>query len=257
MEDQNLRINYRSPSGRAGETHAQRANLLLDCNPAVIIATGGTDVAEIAREEARKKAAAPVPVVFATGLDPARVNITPNHDQPTTGATGVAMQMWVGVRYQLELLRQLKPALRLSNSKIGMIMNPLPPQPKADGADARAEVKRSLQAELGGNYIVEVQTADDDTFRMGLRTAFAQAARDYQGLLVGASPIFAKHHKFAIELAAEIGKNNSVPTLWPLGVFAENGGLISYGINLQKTYYELGLYAGKILTVCRPPSCQS
>jgi putative ABC transport system substrate-binding protein len=69
-----------------------------------------------------------------------------------------------------------------------------------------------------------------------------------EGLLVNTSPLFTN---LRVQLAI-LAARHAVPTVYSHRLYAESGGLMSYGTNLFDQYRQLGLYAGRILKGEKP-----
>ena len=63
------------------------------------------------------------------------------------------------------------------------------------------------------------------------------------GLAVGADPFFANHRRLIVSLAARHG----IAAVYQWREFALEGGLVSYGPNIEETYRLSGTYVGRIL----------
>jgi putative ABC transport system substrate-binding protein len=85
-------------------------------------------------------------------------------------------------------------------------------------------------------------------FRAGtpeaIEAAFAaMAARGITALAVGADPFFANHRRQLVALAAR----HALAAVYQWREFATEGGLVSYGPDIQETYRLSGTYVGRIL----------
>jgi putative ABC transport system substrate-binding protein len=69
-----------------------------------------------------------------------------------------------------------------------------------------------------------------------------------QMLLVLSSPFFAPARSRIAELAIQ----QRLPTMYIFKTYVEAGGLMSYGVNAQANYRQLGFYAAKILNGAKP-----
>ena len=69
-----------------------------------------------------------------------------------------------------------------------------------------------------------------------------------QMLLVLSSPFFAP----ARSRIAELAIRQRLPTMFIFKTYVEAGGLMSYGVNAQANYRQLGFYAAKILNGAKP-----
>jgi putative ABC transport system substrate-binding protein len=68
------------------------------------------------------------------------------------------------------------------------------------------------------------------------------------GLVVALDMLFVMRRDRLVGLAARHG----VPTIYGLREYATLGGLISYGIEVQDAYRNVGIYAGRILKGSKP-----
>lgn len=67
-------------------------------------------------------------------------------------------------------------------------------------------------------------------------------------LLVLSSPFFGPARSRIAELAIQ----QRLPTMFIFKTYVEAGGLMSYGVNAQANYRQLGFYAAKILNGAKP-----
>jgi putative tryptophan/tyrosine transport system substrate-binding protein len=79
--------------------------------------------------------------------------------------------------------------------------------------------------------------------------AFASAAKERPGaVLVTVGPVFFRDRLRLTEIAAQ----QRIPTMFPLPEFADAGGLIAYGANLDATFASAASYIEKILKGVKP-----
>jgi putative ABC transport system substrate-binding protein len=234
VEDRNIVIDYRwgyaANLDRIARDNLDRiAKDLVGCAPALIVVAGSTPAAKAVESATRT-----IPIVFAVGLDPVRTEIVKSYDQPTLNGnvTGVTMQMAMGLKEQLDLLRQLNPKI----TKVGLLVSG-----NTSSQDADAMVK-----DLPGGKKFEVR--GDEQLKVDL---FRQAVSEgYDGMIVSASQFFSSHRPLIIEQAAA----QKLVTLYPLSEYVDAGGLISYGASAPNAYRQAGLYVGKLLNGARPES---
>ena len=69
-----------------------------------------------------------------------------------------------------------------------------------------------------------------------------------KALVVAGDPYFLMRNERIVALAAQ----HSLPAMYFFREFTVAGGLASYGSNLANAYYQLGLYAGRILKGAKP-----
>jgi putative tryptophan/tyrosine transport system substrate-binding protein len=93
---------------------------------------------------------------------------------------------------------------------------------------------------------LEVLTASTDG---DLEAAFTTMVERRAGaLLVKPDPFFIYRRERLVALAAR----HAMPGIYSLRVFAEVGGLVSYGTTLVDMNHQVGTYAGKILNGAKP-----
>ena len=82
-----------------------------------------------------------------------------------------------------------------------------------------------------------------------VEVAFATIARtDVKGLLIINDLTFFGQSGQLAALAARTG----IPAIFADRIFAEAGGLMSYGTNQTEAYRQVGIYAGRILNGAKP-----
>jgi putative ABC transport system substrate-binding protein len=83
----------------------------------------------------------------------------------------------------------------------------------------------------------------------GLEAAFAAAENaGAQALLVMADPLFSILRKRVVDLAAQ----HRFPAIYSADGSVQAGGLIGYGSSLADAFFQMGIYAGKILDGSKP-----
>jgi putative ABC transport system substrate-binding protein len=140
---------------------------------------------------------------------------------------------------QLELLHEILP----SAGKIVLLVN-------ADNPNAQAEAPEIQAAADALGQRLEVLTASTDS---DLEAAFTTMVERRAGaLVVKPDPFFIDRRERLVALAARHG----MPAIYSLRVFAEVGGLVSYGITIADMNHQLGTYAGKILKGAKPAAAR-
>ena len=136
---------------------------------------------------------------------------------------------------QLELLHEILP----SASTIALLINPNNPNAQADAPEIQAAANA-----LGQRLEVLTASTEGD-----LEAAFATMVERRAGaLVVKPDPFFIDRRERLVALAAR----HAMPAIYPLRVFAEVGGLVSYGTTLVDMNHQAGTYAGKILKGAKP-----
>jgi putative ABC transport system substrate-binding protein len=104
-------------------------------------------------------------------------------------------------------------------------------------------VQKAAGAKGIGLHILKAGTESE------IDASFATLAQQNpDALLVASDPFFDSRHEQLEALASCY----AVPTIYPWRIFADAGGLISYGPNLTAVERQLGTYAGKILNGAKP-----
>jgi putative ABC transport system substrate-binding protein len=184
---------------------------------------------------AAKAATKTIPIVFVTGADPVKVGLVDSFSRPKGNLTGVSVfASLLGPKW-VELLHELLPAA----NTIALLANPGNVNIKADEPEIRAAADRLKQP-------LEVLTASTDS---DLEAAFATMVQHRVGsLIVMPDPFFISRGKQLVALAAR----HAIPAIYPLRMFADLGGLMSYGGNLVEVFQQAGVYVGKILNGAKP-----
>jgi putative ABC transport system substrate-binding protein len=229
VEGQNVRVEYRWAEGQFDRIPTLAADLV-ERKVDVIFASGGNVSAQAA-----KAATTSIPVIFTTADDPVATGLVTNLGRPTGNVTGVT---WMGAYLQpknVELLHEILPGV----SAIGLLLNPNRP-------NARLQMRTYEEAaERFGKRIRAFHATNSDE----IDAAFATIAAERVGaLIIGTDPFFLDRRGQLVALAAR----HELPTVYFLRAFVSAGGLAGYGGDLADTYYQCGLYAGRILKGSKP-----
>jgi putative ABC transport system substrate-binding protein len=228
IEGQNLKIEYHAVDGRYDLLPALAADLVRS-RVDVILADA------VPATRAAQAATATVPIVFVVGGDPVREGLVTHLNRPEGNLTGVTAFFGEVTGKRLQLLRQMVPAA----SVIGVLVNPNNPNVAFRLRDLD-EAARSMGQPI---QIIEANTESN------LDAIFAAHVQRRAGaLLVVDDPLFGLRSEQLLALAARC----AVPTVYPGREFVAAGGLMSYGIRLADAFYQMGVYAGRILRVAKP-----
>jgi len=170
-----------------------------------------------------------------TGLDPVQLGLVESLNRPGHNVTGLSYLSVELAAKRLELLRELVPKATI----IAMLVNPKNPNAATNMREGRTA------AETVGQQLVVLNASTERE----IDTAFATLVQQQIGaLLVGSDPLFVSRRDQLVALAAR----HAVPTIYESREFAEAGGLISYGTDLDDVYRQAGIYVGKILKGAKP-----
>jgi putative ABC transport system substrate-binding protein len=224
VEGRNVAIEYRSAQNENKGLSELATDLVR--RRVGIIATPGSPTAAVAA----KSATTTIPIVFGTGSDPVKDGLVASLNRPGGNITGVStMNLELGPK-RLGLLVELMPGA----TRFAVLVNPNSPNTEAHITDVRAAA-----AILG----VQVETLMAKT-NLDIDANFASLGQKrVEALLVSAGPPFGQRRAQLATLAARHG----VPTIYPDRMYAEAGGLMSYGSNVIEMYRLAGIYTGRIL----------
>jgi putative ABC transport system substrate-binding protein len=197
--------------------------------PDVIVAAPGSAVL------AARQATASIPIVGVNMNDPVGMGLVANEARPGSNVTGVLVRVPGQAAKQLEIARDAVAGAR----RIGVLgnleeaSNVLQWQ-ETEAAAAKTGVALSL---------VEVRAADE------IGPAFGKFASERAGVVIvlGQVTLLTMRRQIAaFALAARL------PTVYSFREHVEDGGLISYGINLRANYRRAAFYVDRILKGEKP-----
>jgi putative tryptophan/tyrosine transport system substrate-binding protein len=227
LEGKNISIEWRWAEGQYDRLPSL-ASELVGRGVAVIVTWDAPS--SFAAEAATKT----IPIVFLTGADPVRLGLVDSF-HPRGNLTGVTTFLSSLGPKQLELLHELLPR----SSTVALLVNPSNPNLKIDAPEIQAA------ADALGQHL-EVLTASTES---DLETTFTTMTQQrVDALIVKPDPVFIDRCEQLVALASR----HAMPAIYSLPVFAEVGGLMSYGTNIADLYQQVGAYAGKILRGAKP-----
>jgi putative tryptophan/tyrosine transport system substrate-binding protein len=228
VDGQNVAIEYRWADDRRDRLPAL-ADDLVRHSVAVMVASGNP-AAPVA-----KAATSTIPVVFAIGNDPVELGLVASINRPGGNLTGVTYFGGPLESKRLELLRELVP----NPAAIAFLVNPKNPNA---GSNTK-EIETAGRAIGQRIEIVNAASASD------FDAAFAtMIERKVQALMFSGDPLFTSARDQLVSLAAA----HRLPAIYQWREFVTAGGLMSYGTSQTTSYYQAGLYAGRILKGASP-----
>jgi putative ABC transport system substrate-binding protein len=227
VEGQNIAIEYRWAEPQFDRLPALAADLV-DRKVDVIVTEGG-DGSVVAA----KRATSAIPVVFHTNSDPVAMGLVASLARPGGNFTGVSLHGLAAKR--VELVCELVPEAKA----IAILVNPNDPSADADIRDAQ-EASRTKGVQLH-----VVKASSDNEIEPALATLSELRA---EGVVVVSGVLFSRRMVQLVGLASR----HAIPAIYGGRLYAETGGLLSYGSNLEVVYRQKGIYAGKILKGAAP-----
>jgi putative tryptophan/tyrosine transport system substrate-binding protein len=192
-------------------------------------------MASMPAARAAKAATATIPIVFGFGGDPVESGLVASLGRPGGNVTGVVTMNVELAGKRLGLLHELVPTA----TRFAALFNP-------GNADVFSVTRDALAVAARPGWEIEslgVSTSGD------LNAAFASLAQKrIEALLTVPELTFVSRRTQLLMLAAR----HRVPTIYPTRLFAEAGGLMSYGASFTDTLRQAGIYTGRILKGEKP-----
>jgi putative ABC transport system substrate-binding protein len=228
VDGQNVRIEFRMAEGRPERLPVLAAELVR-ANADVIVA-GGT----FPSVEAARRASGVVPIVIvAVDYDPVATRLVSSLSRPGGHITGVFIRQIELTAKRMELLKEIAPQV----SRVAIFSD-------AFTIDQLKIAESTAQA-LG----LRPQPLQFRGLPYDYPEAFGSATREGCGaVLVTVGPVFFRDRTRLSEVAAQ----QRIPTIFPLPEFADAGGLIGYGANLDATFASAAPYIDKLLKGAKP-----
>jgi len=193
----------------------------------VIAAPNGQDAALAA-----KAATSSIPIVFNSTDDPIKVGLVASYNRPEGNLTGInSMLRELGPK-RLGLLHELFPRA----TRLAVLTSPNSAPLVAELRDSASTIGVQIEAIAAGT-IGAIDTAFETVSKMGV-----------DALLTAPSALFgARRLQLAIQAARHL-----TPVMYHDRLFAESGGLMSYGTSLADIYRQVGVYVGRLLKGAKP-----
>ena len=223
----NLRVDIRF--GVDNEELREKAKELVGLAPDVVWAIATPSVMAL------RRVTRTVPIVFVAVTDPVGLGIVQNLARPGGSATGfLSAEFGFGAKL-LELLKEIAPGLR----RVIIIIDLDNPSAAPQFA-AIQTVAPSIGVELkllGSNDSGLIERGMSDFARAGNAGVIALRLQEV-----------ITHRKLIIKLAAQ----HRLPAIYPLHIFAADGGLISYGPDVVDASRQAAVYVDRILKGEKP-----
>jgi putative tryptophan/tyrosine transport system substrate-binding protein len=230
VEGENVAIEYRWADGQYDRLPALAGELVR--RQVTVIASAEGPVSAFAA----KAATTTIPIVFAVADDPVRLGLVASLARPGGNLTGINFVSTELVAKRLELLRELMPGV----ARVAVMVNP------ADTTNTETMLRDVEPAARALGWEIRILKADTSG---AIDAAFATLARERpDALFVGSSPFFTSRRIQLVQLAAR----HALPATYVGRQYAEVGGLMSYGANLNEAWRQLGLYTGRVLKGAKP-----
>jgi ABC-type uncharacterized transport system substrate-binding protein len=228
VEGKNIVLEYRWAEGR-NERLPDLAAELVRLKVDVIVTAGPTD------NRAAKEATNTIPIVMAQDNDPVGNRLVASLGRPGGNITGLATLTPELSGKRLEILKEIVPRL----SRVAVLGTSIQP----GNAQALRETELAAGALAVQLQYLEVGGPED------IETAFRGASkRRAEAILLLASYVFNIHRIQTLDLALK----SRLPAIYRTSEFVEDGGLLSYGVNIAELYRRAATYVDKILKGAKP-----
>jgi len=183
---------------------------------------------------AAKKATIVIPIVMANTLDPVGSGLVASLARPGGNVTGLSSLATELITKRLEILKDAVPRL----ARVGLLR-------PAGGSDRQLKDLRPSAVALK----VKLEEIETQLDAKGLESAFQTAKQKQVGAMmtVSARPLCAERKRI-VELATKY----RLPAIYPEDGFVDEGGLMSYGVDLEDQFRKSAHYVDKILKGAKP-----
>jgi putative tryptophan/tyrosine transport system substrate-binding protein len=228
-EGRNILIDYRWTA--LDRDLVQRfANELVSLQPDLILTQSTPVTSELLRQTRT------IPVVFALVADPIGSGFVANFPHPGGNVTGfVTMEPTMAAKW-LELLKEIAPRV----ARVAMLFNP--------ATAPYAEYWLNPFKAAAASFAVQAIVAPVHDLSELESVVAAQAHEPNGGLIVMPDTFTTEHRSEITSLAARY----RLPAVYPYPIFAEFGGLLSYGDDLTDNFRRAASYVDRILKGEKP-----
>jgi len=228
-EGGNIRIDYRW-TGLDTELIQRFAKELVTLQPDLILTQSTPATTELLRQTRT------IPIVFGLVADPIGSGFVASFPQPGGNITGfVTMEPTMAAKW-LELLKEIAPR----TARVAMLFNPA----TAPYAEYWLNPFKDAAASFAVQAIVApVHDASE------LESVIAAQGQEPNGGLIVMPDTFTTGHRLEI---TSLAARHRLPVVYPYRVFAETGGLLSYGDDLTDNFRRAASYVDRILKGEKP-----
>ena len=228
VEGENVLIEYRWAEGQVDRLPLLAAEMVRR-QVAVIAALGSAVFAA-------KAATTTIPIIFISAEDPVRLGLVASLARPGGNLTGINLFSGELTAKRLELLRELVPGA----ARIAVLVNPANATQTASALRGVEPAARAME--------LQIQVLNASTNRE-IDAAFATLASERPDALFVSNDAFFVDRRVQLALLAVLHR---VPAIYQDRLYAEVGGLISYGANIADAFRHVGVYTGRILKGAKP-----
>jgi putative ABC transport system substrate-binding protein len=176
------------------------------------------------------------PIIFAAVTDPVGLGIVQSLAHPGRNATGFLTSEFGFSAKWLELLKEIAPNVR----RVAVVIDP----DNRTGAPQFAAIQ-TMASSIGIEEVTALELGDTGSLEREIAD-FARAGN--AGLIALRISKVITERKSIIALAA----SNRLPAIYPLHIFAVDGGLLAYGPNVVDQFRQAASYVDRVLKGAKP-----
>ena len=229
-EGSNIRLDVRWATPGDAELIQRFAKELVALNPDLIV-SNTTPVTAALLQQTRT-----IPIVFASLADPLGSGFVASFPRPGGNVTGFTVSEATLTGKWLELLKEMVPNV----ARVVMVFNPA----TAPYAEYWLNSFKAAAASFAVDAII-VPVRD----RSELDSIIATQAREPNTGLIAMPDSFTNAHRVEI---TSLAPRYRLPAVYPYRLFAEVGGLLSYGIDMRDNFRRTATYVDRILKGEKP-----
>jgi putative tryptophan/tyrosine transport system substrate-binding protein len=228
-EGRNIHFECRWSAGETARAKTYAAELV-GLAPDVIIANGTLSLAAVRKETTT------IPTVFVTVGDPVGQGFVPSLARPGGNITGfTGFEFGISGKW-LEILKEIAPDLR----RIAFIFHPV----AGPFAEKFVQSIEAAAPALGVELIVSPTRDIAELDRVIVKAA----SEPRGGLIVSPDNFTSANRGLIISLATRYG----LPAIYALRYNVVDGGLVSYGLDIDDNYRRAAVYVDRILKGAKP-----
>jgi putative tryptophan/tyrosine transport system substrate-binding protein len=230
VDGRNVRLDVRWTGGVAADRVLKLAKDLVDLQPDVVFAMNTVSVKAILR------ASSTVPIVFTQVTDPVAQGLVKSLDQPGGSITGITIfEPEIGSKL-LQLLKEIAP----ETARVAVIFNP----------DTAPYYKLYMSAiEVAAASLAMKAFEAPAHNRAEIEAVILALAREQAGGVIPIPDFFTVVHR---DLIIALAARYRLPATYGFRFFAEDGGLVSYGVDLSDMQRRAAIYVDRILKGAKP-----
>ena len=176
-----------------------------------------------------------VPVVYVFSADPIESGFAPSLARPAGNATGITLMSVELNGKRLELLHEILPALR----RTAIVANP---DHRGEHLERRDSEETARRLGISIQYLPVHNDAEVEAALASI------AAGNSEAIVAFPDPVTIRNRQHIIDA----GMARRVPVIAAWAIFAQSGGLLTYGPRLTEAYRRAAYYVDRILKGAKP-----